>query len=226
MATQFWIENPCELFRNIVLFPNKDMSKVDKLNALSRLIIVITIIMYFMKFEHWLIFLLISLFIIIILQYSGTCDGADSTNNINVDANDVNNKKENFTVVPTYVGTDFSQTTVAPTYAEEWVIPPPAYDLYTQVPEYGENKDTFNYPLKPQSYPYGQYMTRTNLLPSDEYYTHLGCGGTKEARSYINGAFLRHDLAHRENISRIYKKKLNRRFKHNTNDTYSPFASY
>jgi hypothetical protein len=134
---------------------------------------------------------------------------------------------EHFSVVPTYVGTDFQQTIVAPTFAEEWQIPPPAYDLYTQVPYPGASQDTFETPLQPKSYPYAQYLTRTNLLPSDEYFTHLGCGGARTAREYINSTFLRHDLAYRENMTRLYKKRLNRRFRHNNSgDTVSPFSSY
>nr|QBK86243.1 MAG: hypothetical protein LCMAC102_00380 [Marseillevirus LCMAC102] len=206
---KFWIEDPCILLTNI--FPITEMSRAEKLNALTRLAIVITIIMYFMKYEHWLIFLVLSVFIIIVLQYAG------SKKDDNV---------EDFTIVPTYVGTDFQQTVVSPTFAEEWQIPPPAYDIYTQVPYPGAEQDKFEKPLKPQSYPYGQYLTRTNLLPSDEYYTHLGCGGARTAREYVNSTFLRHDLARRENMMRIYKKRLNRRFRHNCSDTFSPYHSY
>nr|QBK84765.1 MAG: hypothetical protein LCDPAC01_02460 [Pithovirus LCDPAC01] len=196
------------------LFPITEMSRAEKLNALTRLAIVITIIMYFMKYEHWFIFLVLSVFIIIVLQYAGSKKDSKDDN------------IEDFTIVPTYVGTDFQQTVVSPTFAEEWQIPPPAYDIYTQVPYPGAEQDKFEKPLKPQSYPYGQYLTRTNLLPSDEYYTHLGCGGARTAREYINSTFLRHDLARQENMMRIYKKRLNRRFRHNCQDTFSPYNSY
>ena len=113
-----------------------------------------------------------------------------------------------------------------PTYAEEWQIPPPAYDLYTNVPYTGAEADTFEAPMRPQSYPYGQYLTNTNLMPGDEYYTRMGCGGARTAREYVNSTFLRHDLARRENMTRLYKKQLSRRFRNNTNDTFSPFVSY
>ena len=70
-------------------------------------------------------------------------------------------------------------------------------------------------------------MTRTNLLPSDEYATHHNpTGGARSAREYINSTFTKHDLAFRENMMRTYHKKLNRRFRHNNNDTWSPFHGY
>jgi len=219
---KFWVEDPCILFGDMVFFPTQNMTKGEKLNALTRLAIVISIIMYFMKFEHWFTFLTLSILIIIILNYSGNSEDFKKGESDKEDT-----EKEDFTIVPTYVGTDFQQTVIAPTFAEEWQIPPPAYDIYTQVPYPGESQDTFEMPLKPQSYPYGQYLTRTNLLPSDEYYTHLGCGGAKTAREYINSTYLRHDLARRENMMRIFKKKLNRRFRHTSGgDTFSPFHSY
>jgi len=211
----FWLENPCNLLMDISLFPSKGMSKAEKLNALTRLAIVIAIVMYFMKYEHWLMFLVLAVLILIVLYYCHSKENSQET------------LKEDFTIVPTYVGTDFQQTIVSPTFSEEWQVPPPAYDIYTQVPHpQGRGGQTFEQPLKPQSYPYGQYLTRTNLLPSDEYYTHLGCGGPRTAREYVNSTFLRHDLARRENLTRIFKKKLNRRFRHNCQDTFSPYHSY
>jgi hypothetical protein len=214
---KFWVKDPCILFSDPQVFPTNNMTKAEKLNALSRLAIIIAIGMYFMKYENWLVFLTLSLLIIILLYYSTSSkNGAGSKSD----------PPEEFTVTPTYIGTDLQQTIVAPTFAEEWQVPPPAYDLYTQVPS--EGMSDFETPLQPQAYPYGAYMTRTNLLPSDEYYTHMGCGGARTARSYVNSTFLRNDLAYRENLTRLYKKKLARRFRSNGvgGDTFSPYSSY
>lgn len=220
---KYWVQDPCALFTNMQFFPTKSMTKEEKLNALTRLAIVIAIIMYFMDYKQWFTFLVLSVLILTVLQYGTTSTGSGETIPP-VEAEDTS--KESFTIVPTYMGTDFQQTVVSPTYAEEWQIPPPAYDLYTQVPYPPPNQDTFEQPLSPASYPYGQYLTKTNLLPIDEYTTHLLCGGARNARSYLNSAFLRHDLAFRENMTRIYKKSLARRFRHQTNDTFSPYQSY
>ena len=223
----FWAKDPSVLFQNFAIFPTPDMTKNEKLNALTRLSIVVSMVMYFMEYQHWFIFLVLSLLVMVILAYAGEHE-VFTTKKMGVDGHTSDadeDKIEKFTVTPTYVGTDFQQTVVSPTYSEEWHNPPPAYDLYTNTTSI-HNPQTFETPLKPQSYPYGQYLTRTNLLPSDEYYTHLGCGGTQTARSYANSAYLRNDLQFRENMMRIYKKKLNRRFRQNNLDTFSPYNSY
>lgn len=208
-STKFWIEDPCILLTDFKIVPTNKMTLEEKMNAMTRLIIILTVVLYFIKFQYWLAFAAISI-VSIIIYYASKKE---------------KKVEEPFTVTPTYVSGDFSQTVVSPTYSEEWQIPPPAYDLYTNVP-LPEEDTRFEEPLLPQSYPYGQYLTTTNLLPSDEYYTHTGCGGTQDARSYANSAFLRNDLAYRDNMTRIYKKKLERRFRHNTNDTFSPYQSY
>ncbi len=231
----FWIENPCKLFTSFAIFPSNDMSKAEKFNALTRLALIISMIMYFMRYKHTVTFLVMAILVIVALNYSneeryngkvknGCLDGIKLTEPSQLET-DTRNIEE-FTIVPTYLGTDFQQVTTVPTFAEEWQIPPPAYDLYTNVPYDKEGRDTFDIPPIPQSYPYGQYLTKTNLLPSDEYYTHLGCGGAKTAREYVNSTFLRHSLANQDNMTRLLKKKLNRRFRHNSNDTYSPYHSY
>jgi len=220
-SKKFWLENPCKLFSSLKFFPTEGMTKAEKLNALTRLALIIGGIMYFMKYEHTLTFVALAIMLVIALNYSGE-DGFEIRK-----GNDTTEvTKEDFTIVPTYLGADLQQTIVAPTFAEEWQIPPPAYDLYTEVPYPEPSKDTFETPLQPQSYPYGQYLTRTNLLPSDEYYTHLGCGGARSAREYANSAFLRHSLVYQDNMTRIIKKKLNRRFRQNSQDTISPYSSY
>lgn len=212
---KFWVEQPSALLENVYFFPSYGMTLSEKLNALTRLVIVIAGVLLYLKNKWWLAFLTVGLLMIILSYYHGkSCeDDVKAENNI-----------ENFSVTPTYISDDFDQTIVAPLYAEEWQVPPPAYDLYTP-----DNTSSVGYaePLQPQSYPYGQYLTKTNLLPIDEQTVALnGCGGARQAREYVNGAFLRNDLAFQENMTRIYKKSLDRRFKHNTNDTFSPFSSF
>lgn len=210
----FWVDDPCVLFRNVRIFPLPDMTKTEKLNALTRLTIVVSGVLYTLQYEYWFTFLVLSLLSILLLKYAmkGTAkDGSDA--------------KEDFTLVPTYANPDYHTTTVAPLFAEEWQIYPPAYDLYENQAPTGL---TFQEPLNPQSYPYGQFLTRTNLLPSDEYGTHMLNGGPKQAREYVNTSFIRHDMAFREEMTRLHKKSLARRFRHNggLNDTFSPYSSY
>jgi len=72
---KFWTEDPCVLFTNIRLFPLKEMSKDEKLNAVTRLALAASIGMYVMKYDFWFTFLLLSLLIIVILKYNAGKEG-------------------------------------------------------------------------------------------------------------------------------------------------------
>lgn len=234
MPEKFWAEDPCILLTNIRLFPLADFTQDEKLNALTRLAIAISAVLYFMKYEFWFTFLILALLGIILVKYGhmtkdnftqkkdSTIGEAVSTGAGEGAIAGETPLVEDFTLVPTYASPDMHITTIAPIFSEEWQVYPPAYDILVNTPP----DVTFEEPLQPQSYPYGQYLTRTNLLPSDEYGTHMLNGGTKQARSYINSRFLAHDLAFRDNMTKLYKKKLARRWRNNCNDTFSPFNSY
>lgn len=227
MAEKFWTEDPCTLLTNIRLFPMKDMTRDEKLNAITRLAIAGSAAMYFMKYDYWFTFLLLALLAIVLMKFCVKQEGftmSTGTGETLVDGVDAVGEglREDFTLVPTYANPDMHTTTIAPLFSEEWQVYPPAYDIYVNTPP----DVTFKAPLNPQSYPYGQYLTRTNLLPSDEYATHTLNGGPRQAREYVNSAFLRNTLAYRENMSRLYKKKLARRWRNSCNDTFSPFNSY
>jgi len=219
-SLNFWVASPCILVTDIQIFPTKTMTKTEKLNALTRLTIIITILMYVFDFKYWLPFLFIALISIILLEYHIPTASSITPP---VTTGDI---VENFTRTPTYSSCDMHQTVVAPLFAEEWQIPPPVYDIIENAPVGGvSGGDTF-YEPPPRSYPYGQYLTRTNLLPQDEYQSHMLNGGVTQAREYANSATLRHDMAYRENMTRILKKRMARRFRNNCNDVFSPFSSY
>jgi hypothetical protein len=212
--TKFWIEEPCILFTDLVFLPTAGMTREQKLNALTRLAIAISGTMYVMEYKYWVQFLSVSVAALVIINYAEKAKEESAKK-----------KQEGFSIVPTRIGDDFHETVVAPIFAEEVRIPPPAYEMesevdFTDIP--------FEEPLRPQSYPYGQYLTRTNLLPSDEYLAHMNpTGGAKNAREFANSAFTKHTMAFRENMTRIHKKSLARRFRsNNLNDSWSPFNSY
>ena len=187
------------------------MSRNEKLNVLTRMVIIVSGVLYALEYKQAFTFLLIGLLVVILLKYS------------NKDSSSVPVAREDFTLTPTYVDTDFQRTTVAPLFAEEWHIPTPAHDM---VVNHAPPQPKFCQAPQPQSYPYGQYMTRTNLLPADEHSIAMGCGGVRQAREYANSYHLRNTLAYRDNMTKIYKKKLARRFRMNCADTFSPYQSY
>lgn len=203
----FWTENPCALIQDLTPVPTCDMSKEDRLNALTRLVLLVSLYLYWKDNKQWHVFLGAGLAIIILIHYSKP------------------GVREGFSVNPTYSGADYTTTIVAPVYAEEWHEPPPEYELIDTLVEpeeiYGRTR-----PIDPRRYPYGQYFTNTNLLPSQERDIHEMNLGLTKTREFINDAYTRRDVAFRDDMMRIHRKKLERRFRHNCNDTFSPYTSY
>jgi hypothetical protein len=66
----FWCENPSILFRSIQLFSHPLMTLEEQLNAISRLLFIIAIILWLFDFKYALRFLIISLIFIIIIYYN------------------------------------------------------------------------------------------------------------------------------------------------------------
>lgn len=204
----FWGQNPCILFQSLSLIPNDTMTKDEKLNALTRLSLIASAVLYAMNYPQWNLFLIGSICIIILIHVSQNKD------------------REGFTITPRYRDADFRQTVVAPVFAEERQLLPPTYSSVESLVALED--EPRQRPMRPQNYPYGQYLSKTNLLPSDEYATHMMNGGAVQAKNYANSAFLRHRLAFQDNMMRIHRKKIARRFKHTNclNDTVSPFNSF
>ena len=66
---KFWLENPINLLCSIDVIPLDDMNIAEKMNCLTRLVIIIFFILTFVGFKQSLLFLLLSLLFIIILYY-------------------------------------------------------------------------------------------------------------------------------------------------------------
>ena len=65
----FWVDNPSVLYKDIKFIPKNNMSKEEQMNSITRLILFIFLIMYLIGYKHSFLFLLLSLFFIIILYY-------------------------------------------------------------------------------------------------------------------------------------------------------------
>jgi hypothetical protein len=68
--SNFWCENPSVLFNNIQLFSHPFMTLEEQLNAISRLILVVSLIMWLFDIKYALKFMIISLLFIIIIYYN------------------------------------------------------------------------------------------------------------------------------------------------------------
>lgn len=71
----FWLDDPIQLF-NLGIIPESTDSRAARFNAITRLIILITILLYVIDTKYWLYFLLLSLTMVIIVYYtSGEKEG-------------------------------------------------------------------------------------------------------------------------------------------------------
>jgi hypothetical protein len=66
---KFWLEDPSALFQQLTIIPNCGMTEAERLNAMTRLILVITLILYLLHFGSWLLFLILGLLLVIFLYY-------------------------------------------------------------------------------------------------------------------------------------------------------------
>ncbi len=73
---KLWIYDPCGLFNNMFnIIPNPNMSKIEKVNTLTRLVLWIFLILVFFKYPKSLEFLMLSIIIILLLYFITTKEG-------------------------------------------------------------------------------------------------------------------------------------------------------
>lgn len=75
----FWTSNPVKLFEDINVIPNENQPYDQRMNTLTRLILLIAIVLYLFKVNGSLQFLIIGIVIIIILYYSQRNDMSKPT---------------------------------------------------------------------------------------------------------------------------------------------------
>ncbi len=62
---KFWLEEPRDLFARLNLLPSSTDTLEEKLNTISRLLIVASIILCILKWKHWYVLLITGIFLII-----------------------------------------------------------------------------------------------------------------------------------------------------------------
>lgn len=65
-----WLEKPLELVKNWDLVPQVSMTKSELLNTMTRLILIITIVLFLIGMSGWWLFLILSLVFIFIIWYT------------------------------------------------------------------------------------------------------------------------------------------------------------
>lgn len=67
---KFWLEHPASLFSNFDILPERSMCANAKLNAATRLVLIISIVLLFSKINDWYMFLLAGISLVLFLKYA------------------------------------------------------------------------------------------------------------------------------------------------------------
>ena len=68
---KFWFEDPSALFSSLAILPSQYMTDAQRFNAMTRLILVIAILLFFIPVASWILFLICGV-ILLFLIYSLT----------------------------------------------------------------------------------------------------------------------------------------------------------
>lgn len=65
---KFWLDDPKALFSSWNVIPNSEMTNAERLNALTRLLLIITVGMYFLDYDQYLTVFFLGIMLIVILR--------------------------------------------------------------------------------------------------------------------------------------------------------------
>lgn len=81
MKSQFWLKDPSILFHSTQIWPNENMDKEEKLNSITRLVILLTCLLYLLTTNIRVIVAgVVTIFAIIILNYTETRESSKEKN--------------------------------------------------------------------------------------------------------------------------------------------------
>lgn len=67
---RFWVDHPASLMSSLEVWPRADMSDEERLNAMTRGVIIISAIMFLFKFPAWSAFLVVGIMTVIVMWLS------------------------------------------------------------------------------------------------------------------------------------------------------------
>jgi hypothetical protein len=237
----FWASDPKILIKNLDIIPNQQMNNAERLNALTRLLIIITVIMYVTNYEHAFTVFALGLILIILLRYNqqkehfgphrGNHDPCHTCGTNSTMAY-INTKYE------TSPENQFSHANYGLT---SWMnskyrvipvdIPSPARQVWQNEPrycnEYSQNPNGYNIiPLVQGNQVANNYYANTFVQPDrkthfndQEWVENTGNGfcapGRQSAMPAIQSAFMRDSLEFRNNIMGEYVDQFERSRQHN-----------
>lgn len=233
MGERFWSDDPNVIFKSCNIIPTADMTDAERLNALTRLLIIVSVGLYFYGYDEYYTVLLGGMVLIILLRsksrhqeaFTPHRGGRPACDNCGLDSNQshINAKYE---VTPllqfnhdnaskrSYTNAKYEVTPldVPQPYREIWRNEPEFCGEYNMVP----NPYTIS-PIGEIDTPTGQchYITRSSIdhLPVSQTQT-----GLVSARPAVESAFMRDSLEFRNSIMGEHIDRFQRERQHNCTD--------
>ena len=72
MEDNFWLNDPKSLFCDFTIIPNSEMTNNERLNTLTRLLLVLSVSLYLLDYKNYLMIFILGLLLIIILNCNQT----------------------------------------------------------------------------------------------------------------------------------------------------------
>lgn len=225
----FWLNDPQVLVKNFIIVPNQQMTDAERLNAMTRLLILICIGLYFYGYKEWTTVFALGILLIIVLRNSKNEGFAprrgrhDPCNTCGFDSNlSYINSKYETSPMNQYSHTNDGLRSY--THAHYKVIPVDTPAPYREVwrrksvwdQEYSQYPKSFvmlpqpssmdNYP-QPQTF--FQDRTYTDVLPQQS------CQKRQPTMMATQSAFMRDSQEFRNNIMGEIVDQFSRRTQHN-----------
>jgi len=232
MNDPFWLDKPEILLSKFEVIPRQTMTNSERLNALTRLLLIITGVMYLMEMENYKVVFVLGIILILVLRstkcenFSPRRGNHDPCHNCGMDSrlSYINTKYEttpidqythlndglrsythaHYNVIPQYVPAPYREVwRNEPRYCNEYVQHPKSYEI---------NKPYRYIPTARCNYQDTQWVDNTPVGS--------GCGGTRKqsVMPATQSAFLRDSMIYRNNIMGDYIDQIERTRQHNCAD--------
>lgn len=66
----FWVENPRSLFQSLHILPNCGMTDSERLNAMTRIVLIVTALLFLLKVGNWWLFFFLGIMMVVVLWYT------------------------------------------------------------------------------------------------------------------------------------------------------------
>lgn len=231
MSEKFWLNDPNVLWQNFKIIPTADMSNAERLNAITRLLVLITIILYAAGYEMYYVVLLLGILLIVVLRSTcpktenfGPHRGGRPCRGCAFDSS-LSHINSKFEITPELQFNHDNASKRSYTNAKYEVtplyVPAPYSEIWRNEPEYcGEFTMIPNpYTISPDSteIPRGQchYITRSYVdhLPISQTQT-----GLVSARPAVESAWMRDSQEFRNSIMGEHVDRFMRERQHNCTD--------